>query len=79
MLYFYDKSCSDSETDLVASSSFFIEFIMEISSFPSSFFFEEVLSLSSICLKDKWLEAFRVGLKLFNTDNEADVILEPHV
>lgn len=58
---------------------FFIDFIMEISSFPSSFFFEEFLSLSSIFLKDKWLEAFRVGLKLFNTDNEADVIMEPHV
>lgn len=60
----------------MSSSLSSFDIIME---FSSSLFSEEVLSLSSHYLNNEWLEAFLVGLELSNTNNEADIILEPYV
>lgn len=43
---------SDSDNDLVSSSSSLVVFIMELSTSSLSSFCEEVLSLDSLCLKD---------------------------
>lgn len=58
MFGFSNSSSSNSDTDLVYSSAGFVEFIVEVSSSPSSSLCEEVMSLNSISLEDDWVEAF---------------------
>lgn len=49
---------NDSDIDLVSSPSGYDEFIMKLSTSPSSSFCKEVLSLDSLCLDNDWMEAF---------------------
>lgn len=76
---FSDTLSSDNDTDLLSSSSCFVEFIMELFTYHQSSFYGEFLSLYSFCLYGDWMEAFRVGLDLSNIDSEVSVILEPCV
>lgn len=51
-VYDISLSYSDRDPNLMSSSSSLVKYIMEVSATPSSSFFEEILSLGSICLED---------------------------
>lgn len=55
---FSDGFSSDINTYLVSFSRDYVNFVMELSTSPSSSLWEEVLSLDSLCLGDEWMESF---------------------